>query len=75
MPEEPIRQIVPGEWYFGVHCVVCNNSIIVAPDPSRGVTKIMPGSLGGVMVVCPNCTHSHVYKAGELGHFESRKTE
>ena len=59
-----IIEIIPGKWYFAVHCKSCGVQILFFPDENRGrrpVVVSMP-----VAVPCPDCGNSHSYEQAQI---------
>ena len=72
MPEGSPPTAVPGEWYVGVPCALCDEMVLYAIDLARGRGKL--SFFEAVDVVRGTCVRGHLtsFRLDELRRFQWR---
>jgi hypothetical protein len=64
MAADPTKEVVSGEWYFGLKCEKCGKLLPAFHDPSRGKVKI--AGAGRLSFECGRCRHRAEYGADDF---------
>ncbi len=48
-------EIVKGEWYFGIECRDCGETIYFSHDPSKGMIEVAVHAESVIELSCPGC--------------------
>jgi hypothetical protein len=73
-PQDPLADLVPGEWYLGVPCAHCDEMVLFIPDISCGKWDLSVGPAAPKEKFQWVCLRGHLtsFRLGDLQQFQWR---